>query len=76
MHAVIDASRLQLLASQPQSSEAADVTGRPSHRAKIAQRWRLDVRVGKAVRNTSKGIPNTNAVDGLIGETGVQGKQH
>jgi hypothetical protein len=52
MNDVIDESRLQLLASQHQSSDAADATRPPSHRSKIAQRWRLDVRVGKAVRNT------------------------
>jgi hypothetical protein len=43
MNDVIDAPRLQLLASQDQSSDTTDVTRPPSQRAKIAQRWRLDV---------------------------------
>jgi hypothetical protein len=60
------------LAGNDQAIETADVTRPPSHRAEVAGGLIGDVSVKQAVRNTRNGIPSSNSVDGLIGDTSKQ----
>lgn len=61
-------SCLQLLARQNKTGDTADVARPPGHRAKEAQRLRLDVRIAQAVCHPRQGVPQPDGVDGLIGD--------
>lgn len=66
---------LQLLAGLHQCIKTANVPRPPSRRAQKAQRVGFDFQIEQVVGNTGNRIPNTNGVDSLIGQTGVQGDE-
>jgi hypothetical protein len=67
---------LESLAGCNQAIDTADVARPPSHRTKIARRLVSDVSIQQTVHNTGNRIPNTNGVDCLIGNTGIERNQN
>lgn len=70
-----DSTHLQLLASQHQRGDAANVARPPEHRAQKAQGLGLDKHIRKSVRNPRQGVPQTDAVDGFTWDAGVGGQE-